>query len=467
MKSTLLSRALFFLALSGLIWSCDKDDDKDPIVKPDATLEENINNWIYDVMDEVYYWRLNLGTPIAATSDPSDYFKSLLYKPGEVDRFSVIYPDYQELVNALQGITLEAGYEFKLYRMQNSDNVYAEVLYVKKDSPASQTDLKRGDLIIAINGKEMDINNYRTILNETETVHTISPLRFSEEDEGYVKMEDISLTPVQLSEDPNFLDTVYTINNEKIGYVVYNFFAPGTAANSTKYDVEMDEVFSKLKAQNIKNLVLDLRYNGGGYVSSAVNLASLIGPGVTNSDIFSKTKYNEFLTANVASLSDVQTKFLSKSQNLGNTLTGNRLYVLTSSGTASASELIINGLRPYMDVYLIGDVTYGKNVGSIAIEDEENPENQYGLLPIVSQSFNSLDESDYSTGFVPNIAVNENTERLKMLGDVNEIMLRTAIEQITGVASSGRVIKLDREELGNTLDRKIRTGKMIENPIEK
>src|SRR5690606_22852325 len=115
--------------------------------------------------------------------------------------------------------------------------------------------------------------------------------------------------------------------------------------------------------------------------------------------------------------------------NLGNTLTGNRLYVLTSSGTASASELIINGLKPYMDVFLIGDVTYGKNVGSIAIEDEENPENKYGLLPIVTQSFNSLDESDYSTGFTPNIPINENTERLRMLGDVNEIMLRTALEE--------------------------------------
>ena len=143
------------------------------------------------------------------------------------------------------------------------------------------------------------------------------------------------------------------------------------------------------------------------------------------------------------------------------------MYVLTSAGTASASELIINGLKPYMDVFLIGDVTYGKNVGSIPIEDEDNPDNLYGLLPIVTQSFNSLDQSDYSTGFTPNIAVNENTERLKELGDVNEIMLRTAIEQITGVPSSARVTKLDRVELANTLESKTRTGQMIESPIKK
>lgn len=129
MKSTLFSRIFFLAILSGLLWSC-KDDDKDPVINPDLTLEEEINNWIYDVMDEVYYWRLNLSTPIAATSDPTEYFNSLLYKP--TDRFSVIYPDYQELINSLQGISLDPGYEFKLYRITDSDNVYAEVIYVKK-----------------------------------------------------------------------------------------------------------------------------------------------------------------------------------------------------------------------------------------------------------------------------------------------------------------------------------------------
>ncbi|REG91037.1 S41 family peptidase [Algoriphagus antarcticus] len=465
MKSTLLSRTFFLVILSGLLWSCNKDDEKDPVVEPELTLEEEINTWIYDVMDEVYYWRLNLRTPIAANSDPTAYFKSLLFTP--TDRFSVIYPDYQELINSLSGISLDPGYEFKLYRITDSNDIYAEVLYVKKDSPASSKDLKRGDAIVAINGTKLTVSNYRDLLGQTEATHTISPRRYNEEAGAYLAMEDISITPVEFPEDPNFLDTVYTINNQKIGYVVYNFFAPGTATDNTKYDKEMDAVFEKLKAENINNLVLDLRYNGGGYVSSAVNLASLIGPGVTSSDIFSRTKYNNLLASEIPGLSSVKTAFLNKSQNLGTTLSGNRIYVLTSTGTASASELIINGLKPYMDVFLIGDVTYGKNVGSIAIEDEDNPDNAYGLLPIVTQSFNSLDQSDYSTGFTPNITVKENTERLRTLGDVTEIMLRTAIEQITGEPSSGRFVKLDREVIANTLDTKIRTGKMIESPIIK
>lgn len=472
MKSYILKKTLFFLVLSGLLWSCNKEAEMEPdpvvdvdVPEPKSTLEEDINNWIFDVMDEVYYWRLDFGTPVALTSDPTEYFNSLLFKP--TDRFSVIFPDYQELINALNGISLDPGYEFQLYRITDTDNVYAEVLYVKPNSPASKLDLKRGDAIVAINGKQITVNNFRDLLGQTETTHTISPRRFDEEAEGYVSREDITITPVQFSEDPNFLDTIYTINNQKIGYVVYNFFAPGTDDDITKYDKEMDEIFGRMKTQNINNLVLDLRYNGGGFVKSAVNLASLIGPGVTNADIFSKTKYNKFLETEVPSLRNVQTAFLEKSQNLGNTLTGNRLYVLTSSGTASASELIINGLKPYMDVFLIGDVTFGKNVGSIAIEDEDNPDNPYGLLPIIARSFNSLDQSDYSTGFIPNISLKENSERLRALGDVSEVMLRTAIEQITGEQSSARITKIDRVDLANTLERKIRTGKMIESQIIK
>ena len=273
MKATLFSRIFFLAILSGLLWSC-KDDDKDPVVDSELTLEEEINNWIFDVMDEVYYWRLNMKTPIAETSDPTNYFNSLLYTP--TDRFSVIYPDYQELINSLQGISLDPGYEFKLYRMPDSDNVYAEVIYVKKNSPAAAKDLMRGDAIVAINGIQININNYRELLQQTETTHTITPLRFIDDAGAYIEMDDISITPVQFSEDPNFLDSIYTVNNQKIGYVIYNFFAPGTTADATKYDKEMDAVFAKMKAENINSLILDLRYNGGGYVSSAVNLVQCI-----------------------------------------------------------------------------------------------------------------------------------------------------------------------------------------------
>lgn len=464
MKSTKLLNVAFLLSLTVFGWSCKDKEDTEPIV--DQSSNVAINNWILDVMDEVYYWLDNLGTPIASDSDPEDYFDALLYTP--TDRFSVIYPDYQELINNLSGITLEAGYEFQLYlESQGSTNVIAEISYIKKGSPAESAGLVRGDIITKINGTQITTSNYRDLLDEISSQHTITYLSLNPTTLVYEVQPVMTLDAVQLSENPNFLDSIYTIEGQKIGYYMYNFFAPGDGGTSTTFDDQMDEIFAKFKAANINHLIIDFRYNGGGYVSSATNLASLIAPAVTSTDIFSKTKYNNLLMTEIPELSDVKTAFKVKTQNLGNILDGNKVYILTSSRTASASELVINGLKPYMDVFIIGDVTYGKNVGSIPFEDEDNPENPYGLLPIVSQSFNSLDQSDYSDGFTPNISKLESSERLRPLGDVTEILLRTAIEQITGTPSSGRFETLDRKDIGSTLDQKIRSGIMIENKINR
>ncbi|WPR74311.1 S41 family peptidase [Algoriphagus sp. NG3] len=464
MKTAIISKTSLLLCLIILLGSCDKKDDPTPRIAPDSN--EAANNWILALMNEVYYWRDDIRTPIAASSDPTQYFNSLLNKP--TDRFSAIFPDYQELLNSLSGVSLDAGYEFTLFRASESSNdVVGEITYIKKNSPAASAGLVRGDVFTAINGTTLTEDNYQDVLGQTQEAHTISYLSYNEGLEGYQAQEDISLTPIELQENPIYLDTVYTIGSQKIGYLVYNFFAPDPGNSSNSYDLELDQIFASFKSQNINNLIIDFRYNGGGYVGSAINLASLIAPGVSSSSVFSITKYNELLSSNFPELKDVETAFLNKSQNLGATLDGNTVYVLTSRRTASASELIINGLKPYMEVFMIGDITTGKNVGSVTFGDEENPKNRYGLLPIVSQSFNSLDESDYSNGFTPNIPALEYEERLRPLGDVNEVLLRKALEQITGTPSSTRFNKLDRVEQGSSLDSKIRNGRMIENNILK
>lgn len=450
--------------MASFAMSCSHEEDPAPKVDPSSN--EAVNSWILDVMDEVYLWLNELGTPIAENSDPEDYFEALLNRP--TDRFSVIYADYEELIDALNGVELDAGYEFTLYRESSSNNnVIAEISYIKKNSPASKVDLKRGDFITKINGTQINLDNYRELLEAIGGTHTLTYVRFDETAEAFLPKPDVTLTAVQLAENPIYLDTIYTVNEEKIGYLVYNFFAPGPGENSKTYDDEMDAIFGSFKSEGIDHLIVDFRYNGGGYVSSAVNLASLIAPGVSATSVFSKTKYNNFLMSEVAELRNVQTTFLAKSQNLGNTLKNNRVYVLTSSRTASASELIINGLKPYMDVYLIGDKTTGKNVGSIAFQDEENEQNHYGILPIVSQSFNSLDQSDYTEGFTPNIEMEESKELLRPFGDLKELLLRTAVSQITGVPSGARFQQLNRVDVGSTLDDKIRAGVMIENPTLK
>jgi C-terminal processing protease CtpA/Prc len=462
MKTAIFSKIFFLAILVGILISCKEEEDTLPAAEEAPNPNIAVNNWISEVMKEVYLWLPEMKTPVANTADPSAYFESLLNRP--TDRFSVIYPDYKTLINSLSGISLEAGYEFTLYRESAANNnVIAEITYIKKNSPAALTGLLRGDYITRINGTLLNLDNYRVQLGLLDKPHTLMTQRFNALSGVLEPRAEISLTPVQLAENPNFLDTVYTINGEKIGYVVYHFFAPGPGNNSTAYDQEMDGIFAEFKTKNIQHLIVDFRYNGGGYVSSAVNLASLIGPGVTTTDVFSKTKYNTFLMQ-FDNLKNVQTTFKAKAENLGKTLKNNRIYVLTSTRTASASELIINGLKPYMDVFLIGDKTTGKNVGSVAFQDEDNPKNPYGILPIISRSFNSLDQSDYTNGFNPIVEVKESQERLRPFGDVNELLLRKAIQQITGIFPPGeRYQQLDRQVVGSSLDRKIRTGVLIES----
>ncbi|MCH7408389.1 S41 family peptidase [Belliella sp. DSM 111904] len=451
--------------------------DKEEIEPIEENEDDNAGNsqriltnlWIKEIMETYYYWLEEMNPPIANTSDPEDYFEAFLNTP--TDRFSIIYPNYQELINNLSGVSTESGYEIALLRESSSNNnVIALVLYVKKDSPAKSTNIQRGDLITQINGTTMTLSNYQTVLRGRSEAHTVTLRKYNEENDLFGAPETVSVNAVELEENPNFYHSIITDGNHKIGYIVYHFFAPGKLDQETgipdrRYDEEMEAVFADFKAENVNQLILDLRYNGGGYVSSANSLASLIVPNFSSDLIFSKTRFNSFLSR-FSDFQNVQSRFTKKDQNIGNQLVDGKIYILTSGRTASASELIINGLRPYLDIVLVGETTNGKNVGSVAFEDEDNAENTYGLLPIISKSFNSLDQSDYSTGFTPTIEVDEfDFFPWREFGDTRDPLLQTAISAIKGNLNGGRIKGNveGRIMIETSLERKTRFGKQIES----
>jgi C-terminal processing protease CtpA/Prc len=156
---------------------------------------------------------------------------------------------------------------------------------------------------------------------------------------------------------------------------------------------------------------------------------------------------------------------LEKPQNVGALLTNARVYVLTGSRTASASELIINGLRPYMQVYLVGNKTLGKNMGSISLYNEEDPENTWGMQPIVTKLVNSEGKSDYESGFTPQLPNADNSLYIHPLGDPKETLLNLTLQQITGLSSIGRMRGPDGPSLGepiaHSLDLKKRSGRLL------
>jgi carboxyl-terminal processing protease len=454
--------SLLMMALALVVSSCDQDDDPNPVAANSGNA--HVNEWILENMNFWYLWSNELPGAPNKNLAPDDFFQSLL---SDDDRFSWIQENYQELLNSLQGISKEAGFEYVLYKEEDSDNVLAQILYVKPASPAENAGLKRGDAITGVNGQQLNTANYQSVLgnlgNNNYSI-TFKPLLVDAE--TFDEEKTISLSTVVYMENPNYLSKVIDVNGKKIGYYVYNFFSPGTDDEAEKYDAQMDDIFADFKAKGITDLILDLRFNSGGSEVSANNLGSLIAPDAGNK-IFFRREYNprvedEILADPNAGASFLQSKLQTKAENIGNQLSG-RVYILTGSRTASASELIINGLEPYMDVFLIGDVTYGKNVGSISLYDETDPKNTWGMQPIVVKVYNSLNQSDYSNGFIPDIENKDNNLFIYPLGDIREELLSRAIEQITGVAPSGRkgYRSKTNEVIGHSIDSKKRSFTII------
>ena len=390
-------------AFSVFAVSCDDSDDDSM-----SELDLSINYFIWENMSLYYLWTDN----VSALNDQSysskedvennllkkypnheEFFNSLLYKKGEVDRFSWIVDDYEKLENMFQGISKSMGFDFILGKIGTTDNVFGLVRYVVKGSPADRAGLKRGDFFTKIDDQQLTVSNYKTLLSNENSYK----IGLAEVKDHEIKNLSTSykLTAEVVYENPIYLDTVYTTNNTKIGYFVYNGFM-------SNYDNQLNAVFAKFKQEGIQNLILDLRYNGGGSLASAQYLASMIYSTDTTL-LFNKNSYNaelekyilekegkdamnEYFAAKIKASDDTHEEAI-------NSLGLKSLYVITTSSTASASEILINDLRPYMSVTMIGENTYGKYVGSITIKDEDingkvNTKHKWALQPIIMKSTN-------------------------------------------------------------------------------
>ena len=443
---------LSFLTLTfliGILLSCTRDD-----IVPNHRIPNeirSINHFIWENMDYYYLWRKFMPSNIDPEQqpDPAQYFHDLLFTPD--DRWSFITNDYHALVDRLQGIGKIYGHEFKLFREAGSKQVFGIVEYVIKNSPAESAGIKRGDIFNRINGVLLDTINYRSLLfsNISYTIGFADLI-----DEKIVSNDnEIFLSPIVMQEDPVLLDTVYSLEGRQIGYIVYNQFI--SSLNS-----DLNNVFSDFRTKGVNELILDLRYNPGGSVGTANLLASLIAPAnvVSNEEVFIKYIWNEILDQywreNEGDNSEnLIIKFLNNEQNINL----NRLYVLTSQNTASASELIINGLRPYMDIILVGDTTHGKYTASITLHDDEKSFD-WAIQPIVLKTANINDETDYRNGFSPDYYVED--DYLSPLGSLEEDRLAQAISLITGIPSGLPARKSFVEVLPNVIPM-ISGGSMI------
>lgn len=473
-----------------ILSSCNKDSGTPPTPpKPtppvsEVTLKNPINDFTWKAMNSWYNWQTNVSnlsdsktsnkdsyyTYLNGFQNPQDLFENLLYQKGEVDRFSWFIEDYVEQQKSFQGISKSFGFRFKLVRVGSTDNVIFYIQHVSKNSPADKAGFKRGDIVNAINGMVMTVNNYRTALNSYYTQESVE-FSFVEND-GVTPKEKKNITKDVVSDNPVYLTKVFdNVGGKKVGYLVYNGFR-------SSYNDELNTAFGELMNAGVNELILDFRINGGGSVRTCAYLASMIYKEAPTTDVFAELRFNNKHSNENGSYKfyDKLNVYDSQGNKTGeqsiNRISGlSKIYVLTSDRTASASEMIINGLRPFIEVKTVGTTTYGKNVGSITLYD--SPASQYtnpqsastshrnAMQPIVFQIYNKLSQSDYTQGFLPNIEVKEweSWKNILPLGDPNETVLKAALNDIKGTTARP-------SKFLDTTSQAIESG-VVENRFEK
>ncbi|MEO6546600.1 MAG: S41 family peptidase [Ferruginibacter sp.] len=413
---------------------------------PVAVSDDIIKDSVLFYSKDIYLWN----TQVPSTFNPRTYadpnkvmeaMRQYSSEPGftqPVDHYSFAVKKI-EWDNASMGMSsvqtaMEANGDFGLtvfFRAAGD----LRVRLVEPNSPAGLAGIHRGWRITKINSStDITTGNSEFIVDNIYNAATAN-VTFQKPDGSSVA---IDLIQAHYALKPVYLDTVYTVNNKKVGYLVFNSFL----GDVDKLYIDFQRVFNHFTSSGIQDIVVDLRYNGGGYVSVQQQLADYLVNSSANGGVMMKEVYN---TANTSSN---ETTLFHKT----GALNLNRIYFIVGKATASASELLINNLKPYMDVKLIGGTTYGKPVGFFPI-----PVGDWYIFPVSFRSFNKNGDGNYFNGITVNSAVADGLD--KDWGDLTETCLASAVKNIsTGafrpdVATEQYVLPADVVAGNEVLDR--------------
>ncbi len=437
---------LFTLLFGGFFTSCSDDND-DAIDTPGEGRDLSVENFIYRGLNEIYLYKADVPElandffPTQAEKNdfldnfptPEDLFYEGLLAPQ--DNFSFLVADYVELENLFSGISTTNGLSFGLVRYcESCTDIFAYVRYVLPGTSADAQGIKRGDVFSSIDNQQLTDSNYNDLLAPDS--YTI----------GLASLNESSITPTGVSAtltkqeyttNPVLVSKTLDIGDKKVGYLFYTSF-------TADFDPQLNAAFGEFNAAGVTELVLDLRYNGGGSVRTATDLSSMI-TGQYAGEIFMREQWNADYQAYFESTDDLKKRLVNKfnttlkTGELINSLNLERVFILTTSRSASASELVINGLDPYIEVVQIGETTTGKFQASVTLYDSPdlgrlnaNPNHTYAIQPLVLKSVNSAGVSDYINGLAPDFQISEDYEDLGQLGDPQEPFLKVAIDVMLG-----------------------------------
>ena len=366
------------LAATLLLPGCRKYEPQSEqnVLDPKTRMQRKyVNTFAWNVMNSYYLWRDEIMTQLEKWEEweePIQKVADIRYKDAagkDIDRWTMVTDDYSAFQGDVSGHTRTLGMDFVLYYAdQTQKRICAVVTYTYAGSPAEEAGLRRGDVIQTIDGKEMTPDNYQRLVRDGLLGGGTVKL-------GLKNGKTVTMTAVDMYENP--IQAVRILENgagKKVGYLHYTSFTLDSCD-------ELTDVFRNFVAEGIDDLVLDLRYNGGGYVITEEVLASMLVPvkEIEAESVFSQRIYNPALAKELKEEpSRFKTGFVfnnGESMQVITTAGANpdlpRLFVLVTGSSASASEALVCCLRPYMNVILIGEQTSGKYCAGFMMEAKD------------------------------------------------------------------------------------------------
>lgn len=384
---------LLILFAVGFIWSCKDEEGPEPQI--------STNQKIYEFMKYWYLWNDELPDNVDpdAYSSASAFMDAVVFKPLDKWSFVTSWESFDQYFN--QGTMLGFGMGLKLDAQDQ-----LRISYTYESSPAGEAGLSRGDKISSLNGESVEKllleGRLNAVLGAGQTVRFEGEKLDGQRFNHTLSKDNVTINTV-LYQDV-ILDGDY-----RIGYLVFNNFI------KRSYQ-DLVVVFDEFKAQGVNEVVLDLRYNGGGTLGATDTLASLLRKTTTENELFLEITYNEDRSENNDPI---------YFKPLDNATEITRLHVITTGSSASASEAIINGLRPYMPVTTIGSTTSGKPVGQ-SIQQIDG----LAVAPIVFSVDNKEGKAEYFDGIPADISSVDDLDA--PWGSLEEDCLAAAIATIKG-----------------------------------
>ncbi|MDR1156250.1 MAG: hypothetical protein LBL04_16215 [Bacteroidales bacterium] len=427
---------------------------------PDVPDYTEVNEFIREWMYYVYYWNTKIDSKllensrqfkdVPATTVPEDYFNSLLYDQSmvdtkttsEYDRWSFLI-SYEEYASVM----VEGEYKSFGYFLAQASDYSVRVCYVYEDSPMAKAGIERGYKLVKLNGIDvMTLIGNKTLFNN-ELAKGTSRFLFENRQGELLEEKTISAAVVRIN--PILRKERYSVDGKNVGYIVYNSFITASEELITGTLKEFNDV---------DELILDLRYNGGGDVSVADHICEYLLPETeetADSTEFAKYVYSKRTNDNYKNIG-LRDEFRKIKRN-ADALNLSRLFVIVSDMTASASEEVINSMRPFInEVILVGTKTEGKPVGMLALPYPQYNSRQInaGMLPdwiIAAINFridNKRGEGSYFAGMSPDHEVDDDlyhdfgTDPQTLSG---EKCLQTILEYIKTGGSVSRSAKAVRK----------------------